>query len=155
MSRIRRYLPRPALVLAIVAVVLATAGTAFAIGQFGVGKLREGARQKVVGVGKLVRVSQTANVPVTAAKDPTTTAKESTTTVTTFCPGFPIGNLQPISGGVKLEVEDPAFVVLDSHAIANGWTATVYNNTDKPHTAQLILSCARSLAVSGPALPSS
>ena len=70
MSRIWRLLPRPALVVAIMALVLATAGTAFAIGQFGVGKLREGAREKVVGVGKLVRVSQTTDVPVTTPQDP-------------------------------------------------------------------------------------
>lgn len=148
MSRIWRLLPRPALVVAIMALVLATAGTAFAIGQFGVGKLREGAREKVVGVGKLVRVSQTTDVPVTTPQDPTTTVKAT-------CPGAQVGNLQPISGGVKLEIKDPEFSVLDSHAIANGWTATVYNNTAEKHTAQLILSCARSLAVSGSALPTS
>jgi hypothetical protein len=148
MSRIRRYLPRPALVVAITALVLATAGTAFAIGQFGVGKLREGARQKVVGVGKVLHVSQSADVPVTTVEQPTTTVKAT-------CTGSQIGNLQPISGGVKLEVKDPGFLVLDSHPIANGWTATVYNNTAEQHTAQLILSCARSLAVSGPALPAS
>ena len=148
MSRIRRLIPRPALVVAVTALVLATAGTAFAIGQFGVGKLREGARQKVVGVGKLVHGSQASDVPVTTAQDPTTTVKAT-------CSGFPVGNLQPISGGVKLEIKDPEFRVLDSHAIANGWTATVYNNTAEKHTAQLILSCARSLAVSGSALPTS
>jgi hypothetical protein len=137
------------LVVAITALVLATAGTAFAIGQFGVGKLRDGARQKVVGVGKLVHVSQTTDVPVTTAEQPTTTTVKAT------CPGFPIGNLQPISGGVKLEVKDPDFRVLDSHPIASGWTATVYNKTAEKRTAQLILSCARSLAVSGAALPTS
>ncbi len=148
MSRIRRLLPRPALVVAIMALVLATAGTAFAIGEFGVGKLREGARQKVVGVGKLVHVSQTTDIPIATAEQPTTMVKVT-------CPGAPIGNLQPISGGVKLEVKDPEFRVLDSHAIAGGWTATIYNNTTEKHTAQLILSCARSLAVSGSALPTS
>jgi hypothetical protein len=148
MSRIRRYLPRPALAVAITALVLATTGTAFAIGQFGVGKLREGARQKVVGVGKLVHVSQTADVPVTTAQEPTTTVKAA-------CTGSMVGDLQPISGGVKLEIKDPEFRVLDSHPITNGWTATVYNNTAEKHTAQLILTCARSLAVTGPALPTS
>lgn len=148
MSRTHRYLPRPALIVAIVAVVLAMAGTAFAIGQFGVGKLREGARQKVVGVGKLVHVTQSSNVPVTTVTDPTTTVKAT-------CPTAPIGNLQPISGGVKLEVKDPDFRVLDTHPIANGWTATVYNNTAAPHKADVILSCARSIAVSGSTLPTS
>jgi hypothetical protein len=148
MSRISRFLPRPALIVAVAALVLATAGTAFAIGQFGVGKLRDGARQKVVGVGKLVYTTTTTNVPVTTEADPTTTVKAA-------CPGAPIGNLQPISGGVKLEIKDPALQVLESHQIANGWTATVHNNTAAPHTAQLILECARSIAVSGSALPAS
>jgi hypothetical protein len=148
MTRITKYLPRPALVVAIVGLMLATTGTAFAIGQFGVGKLKEGARQKVVGVGKLVNVTTTTNVPVTTAENPTTTVKAT-------CPGFPIGNLQPISGGVKLEVKDPELQLLDSHAIANGWTATVYNNTAEPRKADVILSCARSIAVSGSALPTS
>jgi len=87
-------------------------------------------------------------VPVTTTADPTTTVKAA-------CPSFPIGNLQPISGGVKLEVKNPALTVLDSHAIANGWTATVYNNTMAPPKADMILSCARSIAVSGSTLPSS
>ncbi len=148
MSRIRRYLPRPALIVSIMALVLATAGTALAVGQFGVGALRDGARQKVVGVGKLVNVTTTSDVPVT-------TAQQNTTTVKATCPTAPIGNLQPISGGVKLEVKDPDFVVLDSHVIANGWTATVYNNTADLHKADVILSCARSIAVSGSTLPTS
>ena len=148
MSCIRRFLPRPALVVAIMAVVLATAGTALAVGQFGVGKLREGARQKVVGVGKLVHFSETTDVPVTTTEQPTTTVKAT-------CSGSVVGDLQPISGGLKLDVKDPEFRVLDSHPIVNGWTATVYNNTAEKHTAQLILSCARSLAVSGAALPTS
>ena len=101
MSRIRRLLPRPALVVAIMALVLATAGTAFAIGEFGVGKLREGARQKVVGVGKLVHVSQTTDVPVTTAQD-------STTTVKATCPGAPVGDLQPISGGGSSRSRTPS-----------------------------------------------
>jgi hypothetical protein len=43
MSRIRRYMPRPGLVVAIVALLAATAGTSYAIrGQFGVGKLKGG-----------------------------------------------------------------------------------------------------------------
>jgi hypothetical protein len=56
---------------------------------------------------------------------------------------------------VKLEVKDPDFAVLDSHAIANGWTATVYNDTADAHKADLVLSCARSIAVSGSTLPTS
>ncbi len=148
MSRIRRYLPRPALIMAITALVLATAGTALATGQFGVGALRDGARQKVVGVGKLVNVTTTTDVPVT-------TVQQKTTSVKATCPTAPVGDLQPISGGVKLEVKDPGFAVLDSHPIANGWTATVYNNTADPHKADLILSCARSIAVTGSTLPTS
>lgn len=148
MSRIRSFLPKPAMVIAVVAAVLAMSGTALAIGQFGVGVLRDGARAKVVGVGKLVNVTTTTTVPVTTTADPTTTVKAA-------CPSFPIGNLQPISGGVKLEVKNPALTVLDSHAIANGWTATVYNNTMAPHKADMILSCARSIAVSGSTLPNS
>jgi hypothetical protein len=142
MSRIRRYLPRPALVLGVVALLAATAGTSYAIGQFGVGKLRDGARAKVVGVGKLTYVTTTTNVPVTTVADETTTVKAT-------CPTGPIGNLKPIAGGVKLEVDDPDFTVLESHHITNGWTATVYNNTAEPHTAQVTLACARSIAVTG------
>src|SRR5918994_1747454 len=141
MSRIRRYLPRPALVLGVVAILAATAGTSYAIGQFGVGKLRDEARAKVVGVGKLSYVTTTTNVPVTTVADPTTTVKAT-------CPTSP-ANLQPIAGGVKLEVDDPAFTVLESHHIANGWTATVHNDTAAPHTAQVTLACARSIAVTG------
>jgi hypothetical protein len=117
MTRIRRYLPRPAL---------------------------------VVGIGKLVRVTTTTNVPAATQQEPT-----STTTVKASCPGAPIGNLQPVSGGVKLELKHPDFIVLDSHPIARGWSATVSNGTAEAHNAQLILSCARSLAVSGAALPAS
>lgn len=96
MTVIRRYLPRPALVLAVLALIAATAGTSYAFGQFGVGALREGARAKVVGVGKLVYATTTTSVPVTTVAKPTTTVKAT-------CPTSPVGNLQPIAGGVKLE----------------------------------------------------
>jgi hypothetical protein len=141
MSRIRRYLPRPALVLGVVAILAATAGTSYAIGQFGVGKLRDNARFKVVGVGKLTYVTTSTNVPVTTVADPTTIVKAT-------CPFTP-GNLKPIAGGVKLEVDNPDLRVLESHHINNGWTATVYNDTAQPRTAQVTLACARSIAVTG------
>ena len=133
------------------ALVLATAGTALAIGigQFGVGALREGARQKVVGVGKLVHVTTTTDVPVT-------TVQQKTTSVKATCPTAPIGDLQPMSGGVKLEVKDPDFAVLDSTSDRERLDCDhLHNNTADPHKADLILSCARSIAVSGSTLPTS
>lgn len=44
-------------------------------------------------------------------------------------------------------------MVLESHHITNGWEGTVYNNTAAAHTAEMTLACARSIAVSGAALP--
>ena len=141
MTRIRRRLPTPGLLVAIIALVATMAGTSYAISQFGVGKLRENARNKVVGVGKLSYLTTTTNVPVTTVADPTTDVRA-------FCPPRP-GNLKPIAGGVKLQVDDPAFTVLDSHHTTNGWVGTVYNDTAAPHTAQVTLACARSKQVFG------
>jgi hypothetical protein len=129
------------LVVGIIALVAAMAGTSYAISQFGVGKFREGARAKVVGIGKLTYVTTTTDIPVTTVAGPTTNVKAT-------CPSTP-GNLKPIAGGIRLEIDDPAFTVLDEHHTTNGWAGTVYNNTAAPHTAQVTLACARSKLVVG------
>jgi hypothetical protein len=56
MSRIRRRLPSPALVVAIIALIAATAGTTWA---FGLSALNSKAKDKTVGVGKLTYVGVT------------------------------------------------------------------------------------------------
>ena len=57
MSRIRRGLPSPAMIVAIVALMAATAGTSFAA--IGLSRLSKSAKDKTVGVGKLTYVGRT------------------------------------------------------------------------------------------------
>jgi hypothetical protein len=56
MSKIRKRLPSPAMIVAVIALVAALAGTAVAAGKINLADLTDGAKDKTVGVGKLTYV---------------------------------------------------------------------------------------------------
>lgn len=128
MTRIRKRLPSPAMIVAIVALVAATAGTSYAA-LFGVGKFRDGAKDKIVGVGKITWVT---------TQHTTAGANES---VSAVCPSGRI----PIGGGIK--TTNAASNLLSSHPSPNGWAGRV--NLVATDTATTTVVCARSRAVTG------
>jgi hypothetical protein len=128
MTRIRKRLPSPAMLVAIVALLAATAGTSWAA--IGLGALSDGAKNKTVGVGKLTYVTTA------------TTGTGAEVDVTARCPN----GLRVIGGGIhttnpsKDEVED-------SHPIVGGWSGAVRANETETIFAEAI--CAKSRVVTG------
>jgi hypothetical protein len=127
MSRIRKRLPSPAMIVAIVAVIAASAGTSFAA--IGLSGLTKGAKNKTVGVGKLTYVGTstqgTGNDIHVAAKCPT--------------------GLHLIGGGVH--TSDPArSEVEESHpATQDTWEAVV--RAHGTETIEAVAICAKSRVV--------
>jgi hypothetical protein len=127
MQRIRKHVPSPGLVVAIIALVVAMAGTSYAA--FGLGKLRPGARDKTVGVGKLTYVTG-GEVTGAGVKDAIAT-----------CPS----GLKPIGGG---STRTGTVIVAASHPTPNGWKAVVDLATANDK-ARAVVACARSRVVTG------
>jgi hypothetical protein len=126
MQRIRKHLPSPALVVAIVALVAALGGTSLAAG---LGILNTKAKNKTVGVGPLTYVTGSV---VSGPGDNVATAT---------CPG----GLEAIGGGVHRTSGNP--IVRDSHMTPSGWSALV--NLGATDAAQAVVACARSRVVTG------
>jgi len=141
MSKIRARLraPSPAIVIAIVALVAALGGSAYAGSKIGFGELSKKAKVKTAGVGPLEYVSTTNTVV------PTGPAGQ---TVFALCPA----GMNPISGGIRLSNNALMFVNSD-HAITGGWAGRVVNESALNRTATVIVACANSRDVDGP-LPS-
>jgi hypothetical protein len=137
MGPTRKRLPGPALLVAIVALVVALGGSAYGAKLLGIGALSEGAKNKTVGVGKLHYARSFTSVPVT-------TSNPQGVDVFAFCPAgtFVIG------GGIRVG-NDSIQLVNDSHPITNGWTGTVYNSGSVPHGATTTAICAPSRQVTG------
>lgn len=133
MTRIRKRLPSPAMIVAVIALVLAVTGTSYAA--FGLGILKNGAKTKVVGVGPLTYVSSTASVGPTGPGG---------LTVAAICPPgtFPIG------GGIRV-LNDVIGLVNDSHPISGGWGGTVFNNGTAAFSAVTTVACATSRFTTG------
>jgi hypothetical protein len=127
MRRIRKRLPGPAMLVAIVALVAAMAGTSVAA--IGLGALSNEAKDRMVGVGKLTYVGAT------------TTGTGNAIRVEATCPT----GLKLIGGGVH--TSDPAnSEVEESHpASQNQWEAVVRAHGNE--TIEAIAICARSRKV--------
>jgi hypothetical protein len=135
MGRIRKRLPGPGLVVAIVALVVALGGSAYGARLLGLAGLTDGAKNKTVGVGKLTYARTFASVPVTGVNG---------FDVAAFCPA----GTHVIGGGIRLG-NDSVQIVNDSHPITNGWAGTVFNTGTIAHGATTTAICAPSRKVTG------
>jgi hypothetical protein len=129
MSRIRKRLPSPAMIVAVVAMVLALAGGAYAAATIGLGDLTNKAKNKTVGVGKLTYVGTSTEGTGNAIR------------VTAKCPK----GLHLIGGGVH--TSDPArSEVEESHPDSQDeWQAVV--RASGTETIEAIAICAKSRVV--------
>jgi hypothetical protein len=134
-------MPSAAMLVAVIAVVLAVAGTAVAAKKLGLSALSKGAKKKTVGVGKLTYVSASATIPDDDVVPHPVSAN---------CPK----GLRPIGGGVKLVPSDDGLWAADNYLTAAGYTATMFNNSPDPGTATVTVACANSPAVTGSPPPS-
>ena len=127
MSRIRKRLPSPAMIVAIVALMAASAGTSFAA--IGLSGLSKSAKDKTVGVGKLTYVGTSTQGSGNAIR------------VHADCPK----GLHLIGGGVH--TSDPArSEVEESHpATQDEWEAVV--QASGTETIEAIAICAKSRVV--------
>jgi hypothetical protein len=139
----RRFLsrrPSAAMVVAIVALVAALAGTAIAGGGFITKKKfnnRLGAVNTTLNTtikGPLTFASVTATVPATGANGQD---------VASPCPA----GLQPLGGGIKVS-NDADMIVNDSHPTSLGWAGTVFNG-GTTHSATVTAICAAVSATAG------
>ncbi len=135
--------PSPAMIVAVVALVFALAGTAVAAKKLGLSALKDGAKNKTVGVGKLTYVTTT-----TTATNPDPT---DGTPAVADCPS----GLKVIGGGIKGEDPDSDFI-FDSYPTTTGWKGHVYagGGVGVSRTFTTTAICANSRVVTG-APPSS
>jgi hypothetical protein len=136
MSRIANKLPSRAMVVAIVACVLAVAGTASAAtGSFGLGIFNQKARGKIVGVGNITR-NQTSNF---------LSAGQTGTFSAPCAPGT-----TPLGGGARVSTgAQPIEGLVDSFPSPSGWSATVFNSGTESHTVFVYVICGRANDVRG------
>jgi hypothetical protein len=138
MSRIANKLPSRAMVVAIIACMLAVAGTATAAtGSFGLGIFNKKARNKVVGVGPLLFQSNNVLIPAT-----------SRTGLSVNCPAGQV----PVGGGIRVSTGTAVTFgegVVDSYPTGSGWAGKVDNPGTESHTATIIAICARASATAG------
>jgi hypothetical protein len=134
--------PRPsaAMIVAVVALVMALAGTGYAAKLLGLGAFKEGVKNKTVGVGKLTYVTTNTNIPSGPSGE--------NAAVSASCPsGFKV-----IGGGVKTPSPPPPpadIGVVNSYPTTTGWAGHVDNFTPGSITATTTAICARSRAVTG------
>ena len=116
MRRIVKRLPAPAMIVAVVALILALGGSAVAGGVLTVGKFKKKAVQ-----GPVTYVTTSASVNTAAAPGPAVTGVN----ITAACPtGF-----LPTGGGVKsgnLSSASGLFVQYSYPSAPRGWTANVF-----------------------------
>ncbi|HEX6586086.1 MAG TPA: hypothetical protein VF052_04995 [Solirubrobacterales bacterium] len=130
--------PSPAMIVAVIALVFALTGAAYAA-TIGLSDLTKKAKDKTVGVGKLTYVSTTTSIPPLTG--------DELRTVSANCPG----GLRPIGGGIKLEPNDADVLTDDSYPTSAGWTGTVFNGNSDPANATVTVACAVSRVVTGSA----
>lgn len=137
-------IPRPgaAMVIAVIALVFALAGGAVAAKKLSLGALSYNAKNKTVGVGKLIYVQNTQSVNTNPPP-----VQTNGRTITALCPQ----GTTVLGGGAKTAT--PAsmsnFSEFQSYPAATGWTAVVF--VDGPPAEQVTVTaiCARSRAVVG------
>jgi hypothetical protein len=140
MQKSRLSRPRPAGIVAVVALILALAGTAVAAGKIGVGALSNGAKNKTVGVGKLTYVSATGtfNTPQIQINKDTLSAQ---------CPS----GLRAIGGSAKSSTSSGQshFALLQDYPTLTGWTATFIVDGPPSEVITVTAICAASRVVTG------
>jgi hypothetical protein len=126
------------MLIAVIAVVLALTGSAFAAKKLSLGALSDGAKNKTVGVGKLTYVTTN---HVVGNPDPVGGTK-----VTALCPS----GLRVIGGGIKGQDPDSDFI-FDSYPTTTGWAGRVYagGGVSVTRTFTVTAICANSRAVTG------
>jgi hypothetical protein len=138
MSKVLRRRPSAAMVVALLALVLALTGGAFAATKIKLGRLTDGAKNKTVGVGKLTYVTTTTPIPPGIPD-------EVLVRVSATCPA----GLKPIGGGIKRGANVLQFSIADSYPTATGWAGTVENESTNSQSATTIVACAASRVVTG------
>jgi hypothetical protein len=142
MKRFRK-LPNPAMMVAVIALVVALGGTAVAAKKLGLGALSSKAKQKTVGVGKLtyVNVQQTYN---------TSPNPDDGHKLTAVCPS----NTKVLGGGTRLL--SPGYGVVTNYFIiqeypsTTGFTSNFFAGTNaQAVTVQVTAVCGVSQAVTG------
>jgi hypothetical protein len=135
--RIRR--PSPAMIIAIVALVAALSGTAYAA-KLGLGALSGKAKDKTIGVGKLTYVNTTQSVAFVPGPS-------ADAIITAPCPS----GLKPIGGSTKTSTPSAtsSFFLFQEHPTASGWTAYVYVSSATAEQITVTAICAASRKVTG------
>jgi hypothetical protein len=143
MKNVLRRRPSGSMIVAVIALVFALAGSAVAAGTISIGDFTKKAKDKTVGVGKLTYVTTNTTV---GNPDPT-----GGTAVTANCPG----GLKVIGGGIKGQDPDSDFI-FDSYPTTTGWRGRVYAGGGATETRTFTTNaiCAASRVVTG-APPSS
>jgi hypothetical protein len=132
MAGIRKRLPGPAMIVAVIALIAALTGSAIAGGVLTTKKFRNQAvRGPVTYVNAFVSV-------------PNTNASANGFNVSASCPA----GSRVLGGGIKLG-SDAAMFVNDSGPITTGWAGTVYNTDTIAHSANVSAICAVSNQVVG------
>lgn len=137
MKRFIRRRPRPGTIIAIVALIVALAGTAVAAGPFL--PKRKFVNFKGNALKGLTYVTNSQSVPVG-------TGGTDFTRVVANCPG----GLVPVGGGVKLSPQDTNFWWEDGYLTSSGYAAHVHNETSDPGTAAVTVSCVRTKTTGSP-----
>jgi hypothetical protein len=136
MRKLVRRRPSPAMIIAIVALIAAMAGSAVAGSKFLPSKKFK--NFKSTAVTRLTYFNTTENVPVGSGND--------FTTVSASCPtGF-----HPVGGGVKLLSPDQSFWWDDGYLTPTGYAAKIANDTAITRQAQVTVACVAANATGAP-----
>jgi len=133
--RARMRVPNPAMIVAIVALIAAFGGSAYAGSKIGFGELSKKAKKQTAGAGPLVYVSTTNVVPQTVS---------TPQAVAAYCPG----GMKPIGGGIRLASKNVTEVTSD-HPVTDGWAGTVLNFSSVNRSVIVTVICANSRDVNG------
>ncbi len=139
MARTTRWMPGPALIVAIIALVLATAGVSSGrvFGGLGLKSLSHGAQVNTVGAGPLIYVTNQTVIPA----NQTLNVNPATCPRKTRVLG---GGIRVSTGGQNIEG------LIDSGPLNNAWQGTVSNQGGtESHTAIATAICAKTLKAKG------
>jgi hypothetical protein len=144
MKRLFARRPSPAMIIAIVALIAALAGTAIAAGPFLPKRKFTNFKQNTAVKGPVTYVNQTQTVDAPFAG--------AGVNVTASCPSGSV----PVSGGAKTNTNSATsnFFVLNSYPTATGWTALVYSGpTPESVTVTAVCTRARTSGTTPPITP--
>jgi hypothetical protein len=141
MKRLIARRPTPAMIVAVIALIAALTGTAFAGGFLSKKAFRNQSIR-----GPLIYVSTTPMIP--AGQTPL--GGGPGTHVSVDCPG----GTNEIGGGIKL-FDETSMLANDDYATATGWAGTVFNSAvdGQPRGATVTAICATVKQVKGPVPP--